>query len=154
VLAHAARGKEDQALQLLEIALRLAEAERYIRLFVDEGRPMVRLLTLLRPRQKEKARTEYVNTLLLAAGEHQPGGGALPASTHATHTISPLIEPLSQRERKVLRLLVAGMSNPEIADELVVSLNTVKTQVQSIYRKLNATNRKEARTIAQHLKLI
>jgi LuxR family maltose regulon positive regulatory protein len=115
---------------------------------------MVRLLTLLPPRQKEKARTEYVNTLLLAAGEHQPGGVTLPASTQATHTISPLIEPLSQRERKVLRLLVAGMSNPEIADELVVSLNTVKTQVKSIYRKLNATNRKEASAIAQQLKLI
>jgi LuxR family maltose regulon positive regulatory protein len=153
-LAYAAIRKQDQAMQLLENALLLAEAERYIRLFVDEGRPMLRLLNMLRPRQQEKARTEYVNTLILVAVEQQPGRGALPASTQASHTISPLIEPLSQRERKVLRLLVAGRSNPEIADELVVSLNTVKTQVQSIYRKLNATNRKEARAIAHQLKLI
>jgi LuxR family maltose regulon positive regulatory protein len=78
----------------------------------------------------------------------------LPASLPATHTITPLIEPLSQRERTVLRLLVAGLSNPEIAQELVVSLNTVKTQVKSIYSKLNANNRKEARAIAQHLSLL
>jgi LuxR family maltose regulon positive regulatory protein len=115
---------------------------------------MRRLLTLLRPRQQGKARADYVNALLMAADESQPGKGSLPASLPATHTITPLIEPLSQRERTVLRLLVAGLSNPEIAQELVVSLNTVKTQVKSIYRKLNANNRKEAQAIAQHLRLL
>jgi LuxR family maltose regulon positive regulatory protein len=64
------------------------------------------------------------------------------------------VEPLSQRERKVLRLLAAGLSNPEIADELVVSLNTVKTQVSSIYRKLNVTNRKEAIAAARSENLL
>jgi LuxR family maltose regulon positive regulatory protein len=54
----------------------------------------------------------------------------------------------------VLRLLAAGRSNPEIAQELIVSVNTVKTQVQSIYRKLNVKNRWEAREAARQLKLL
>ena len=65
-----------------------------------------------------------------------------------------LLEPLSQRERKVLRLLAAGLSNPEIANELVVSLNTVKTQVSSIYHKLNVTSRKEAIAAARAFNLL
>lgn len=63
-------------------------------------------------------------------------------------------EPLSVQERRVLRLLAAGRSNPEIAQELVVSVNTVKTQTQSIYRKLNVNSRKEAREAARQLKLL
>jgi LuxR family maltose regulon positive regulatory protein len=60
---------------------------------------------------------------------------------------SPLIEHLSSQERRVLGLLVAGCSNPEIAQALVVSINTVKTQVRSIYQKLNVKSRKEVRAI-------
>jgi LuxR family maltose regulon positive regulatory protein len=65
-----------------------------------------------------------------------------------------LFEPLSTQEVRVLRLLAAGLSNPEIARELIVSVNTVKTQVQSIYRKLNVTGRREARERARVLKLV
>jgi LuxR family maltose regulon positive regulatory protein len=65
-----------------------------------------------------------------------------------------LIEPLSLQEQRVLRLLVAGCSNPGIARELVVSVNTVKTQVQSIYRKLGVTNRVEASAAARDLHLL
>jgi ATP/maltotriose-dependent transcriptional regulator MalT len=61
------------------------------------------------------------------------------------------IEPLSRQEQRVLRLLVAELSYPEIARELFVSINTVKTQVSSIYRKLNVHSRREARAIAQNL---
>ena len=64
-----------------------------------------------------------------------------------------MLEPLSSQEQRVLRLLVAGMSNPEIARELVVSTNTIKTQIQSIYRKLNVSNRDEARQAARELNL-
>ena len=86
----------------------------------------------------------------MALGSLQPEDTA---SALATRALQPLIEPLSQQERKVLRLLAAGMSNPEIANELVVWINTVKTQVKSIYGKLNANNRKEAQIIARQLKL-
>ena len=64
-----------------------------------------------------------------------------------------LAEPLSPQEQRVLRLLAAGLSNPEIADELVVSVNTIKTHVQSIYRKLNVASRKEVRAAARRLNL-
>ena len=65
-----------------------------------------------------------------------------------------LVEPLSPQEQRVLRLLAAGLSNPEIAQELVVSINTIKTHVKSIYRKLNVTSREEARDAARHLNLL
>jgi LuxR family maltose regulon positive regulatory protein len=61
---------------------------------------------------------------------------------------------LSAQERKVLRLLAAGNSNAEIARELVVSVNTIRTQVQSIYRKLNVNNRVEASEVARRLSLV
>ena len=64
-----------------------------------------------------------------------------------------LLEPLSVQEQKVLRLLAAGNSNAEIARELVVSVNTIRTQVQSIYRKLNVNNRVEASEVARRLGL-
>jgi len=68
--------------------------------------------------------------------------------------MAELIEPLSAHEQRVLRLLAAGMSNPDIARELVVSVNTVKTQLQSIYRKLNVNSRTEARAAAHRLNLL
>jgi DNA-binding NarL/FixJ family response regulator len=61
---------------------------------------------------------------------------------------------LSSQEQKVLRLLAAGNSNAEIARELVVSVNTIRTQVQSIYRKLNVNNRVEASAVARQLELV
>ena len=63
-----------------------------------------------------------------------------------------MVEALSPQEQRVLQLLAAGLSNPEIAQELIVSVNTVKTQVQSIYRKLNLTSRSQARRAAQNLR--
>ena len=69
----------------------------------------------------------------------------------APATGDDLLEPLSPQERRVLGLLVAGRTNPEIARELVVSLNTVKTQVKSIYRKLNISSRHEASEVARRL---
>ena len=61
---------------------------------------------------------------------------------------------MSQQELRVLRLLVAGLSNSDIAQELVLSTNTIKTHVKSIYRKLNITSRDEARDVARELKLL
>jgi LuxR family maltose regulon positive regulatory protein len=65
-----------------------------------------------------------------------------------------LVEPLSRQELRVLRLLVAGLSNADIAQELVVSANTVKTHVKSIYRKLDISSRDEAREVARELRLL
>ena len=93
----------------------------------------------------------YVRSLLLAFAHSQPEQHTSPPSQTSS---ALLIEPLSPQEQRVLRLLAAGRSNPEIAQELVVSVNTVKTQVQSIYRKLNVKSRWEARDAARRLKLI
>jgi LuxR family maltose regulon positive regulatory protein len=64
------------------------------------------------------------------------------------------IETLSHQELRVLRLLVGGLSNADIAEELVVSTNTIKTHIKSIYRKLNVKSRDEAREAARELKLL
>lgn len=76
-------------------------------------------------------------------------------TSHLTASSSTFqIEPLSQQEVRVLRLLVAGLSNAAVAQELVVSTNTIKTHVKSIYRKLNVNSREEAREVAHELKLL
>jgi len=75
-------------------------------------------------------------------------------TTHLTTTNAMVqVEPLSPQELRVLRLVVVGLSNADIAQELVVSTNTVKTHVKSIYRKLNVNSREEAREVARELKL-
>ena len=115
---------------------------------------MATLLRVVWQDVKEGPLVTYVRTLLLAFVQAQPDG-----PPRAAQVASPaveaafLIEPLSPQERRVLRLLTVGLSNAEIAQELCVSINTIKTQVQSIYRKLNVHSRQEARDTARHLHL-
>ena len=93
----------------------------------------------------------YVRILLQAFAQErseQASSSFAPNSSTSTQ----IIEPLSQQELRVLRLLVG--SNPEIARELIVSINTVKAHVKSIYRKLDVNNRVEASDVARHLKLL
>jgi LuxR family maltose regulon positive regulatory protein len=148
-LAYHTLGKSDFALQALQRALLLAEPGGYVRLFVDEGVPMAMLLRTLLSEWKGKPGIDYLHKLLAILKTDLSR-----SLTAKALEPPPLFEPLSQRERKVLRLLAAGMSNPEIANELVVSLNTVKTQVQSLYRKLNVSGRKEAIAVAKRLQLV
>jgi LuxR family transcriptional regulator, maltose regulon positive regulatory protein len=148
-LAHFARNCQSQATVLLLDALRLAQTEDCQRLFLDEGEEMAVLLQTVLPAIRKDFSAMYVRTLLRAFTQPQfeqverVGRVASPATWSSA--LGQLIEPLSPQEQRVLRLLVAGYSNPEIAETLVVSVNTVKTQVQSIYRKLNVNSRKEAR---------
>ena len=150
-LAYSKQGKAEQAVQLLQQALLLASPQGYVRVFVDEGAPMVALLSLMLSRWKGKSGADYVHKLLSVLQAEQPAQDSLaPAKLHW----EPPIEPLSSRERKVLRLLSAGLSNAEIAAELVVSINTIRTQARSIYHKLNVKNRHEAVAAAQTWKLL
>jgi LuxR family transcriptional regulator, maltose regulon positive regulatory protein len=136
-LALQAQGDPEEALTALGRALVLAEPEGYIRLFLDEGTPMV---ALLRQAQRHKlAPAGYVATLLEASGE--PMEMTLHPSSLRS---SPLLESLTVREREVLRLLINGASNREIADQLVVSVNTVKKHVFNICSKLNVQGRTKA----------
>lgn len=148
-LAYAALADEAQARAMLIQALKLAQAGGYQRLFLNEGKPLATLLQAVLLEIRETAPRAYARRLLLAFSETPVQADGVAASLAA-----PLIEPLSAQEQRVLRLLAAGLSNPEIAEALVVSVNTVKTQVQSIYRKLDVHSREAAGDRAQQLKLL
>jgi LuxR family maltose regulon positive regulatory protein len=162
-LAHHAQGDMPAALTALERALSLAEPEGYVRLFADEGEPM-RLLTvdcrLLIEKQKRDESQKligYVDKLLAAF----PQPIAVPLSTirrrqHLHRSadavqVSEMVEPLSERELEVLKLLGTELSGPEIADRLSVSLNTVRTHTKNIYSKLGVSSRRAAIRRAEEL---
>jgi LuxR family maltose regulon positive regulatory protein len=155
-LVHAALGNQAEALADLGRALARAEPEGYVQVFVDEGRPMAALLTEFLDAQSRGRRAdlpnvsqEFVCRLLDALD--QTTAGQEPATTSVP---SPLIEPLTERELEVLRLMAKGLSNREIADELVVALGTVKTHLHNIYGKLGVRGRTQAAARAQELQLL
>ncbi|MGH3339155.1 MAG: LuxR C-terminal-related transcriptional regulator [Propionibacteriaceae bacterium] len=119
----------------------MAEPEGYIRIFVDEGQPMA---SLLRVAGRQGIAQGYVRRLLAAVNK---SGDAAPVQPG-------LIEPLSDRELDVLRLLGTDLSGPDIARELVVSLSTVRTHTNRIYAKLGVNNRRAAVRQAQQLDLM
>lgn len=149
-LAHQMDEDIPVALSALERALKLAEPEGYIRMFVDEGSPMS---VLLREAAKNRITPVYTAELLSALEAEREGYGeetpliAAPAS-------SSLIEALSQRELDILRLFKTELSGPEIAQELVIALSTVRTHTKSIYSKLNVNSRRAAVKRAIELGLI
>lgn len=151
-LAFFARGDRPRAFSLLLQALSLAQVEGEQRLFLDEGEKMAILLRTALPAISIGLSETYVQTLLDAFAQQRLQQKAPDASSTAVS--SPLIEPLSPQERRVLGLLVAGCSNPEIAQALVVSINTVKTQIRSIYQKLQVKNRKQAREVTRNYNLL
>ena len=139
-LTHQAREDIPAALASLRRAVMLAEPEGYVRIFADEGPPMA---SLLRAAAKQGTARNYVRRLLAAVNKTEDG---MPAS-------QGLIEPLSERELDVLRLLGTDLGGPEIARELVVSLNTVRTHTKNIYAKLGVNNRRAAVRRARELDL-
>ena len=146
-LAHEAQGNRPQALAALERALALAEPEGYVRIFVDEGEAM-RLLIEKQSRNRDHPLSDYVDKLLAAFT--QPV--AAPKSA-IIHQKSDMIEPLSERELEVLKLLRSELSGPEIAGQLIVSLNTFRTHTKNIFNKLGVNNRRAAVRRAEELDL-
>ncbi|MGB3337368.1 MAG: LuxR C-terminal-related transcriptional regulator [Devosia sp.] len=140
-LAH--RGTTDIAAALvpLERALTLAEPEGYVRIFLEGGE---RMAALLRAALKRGVTTAYTRRLLEALG---PAERRMPAHPD-------LIEPLSDRELDVLRLLRSELGGPEIARELMISLNTMRTHTRNIFEKLGVNNRRSAVHRAQELNLL
>jgi LuxR family maltose regulon positive regulatory protein len=147
-LALRAQGEKEQALNVLEGALSLGEPQGFVRTFVDEGQAMA---DLLREAAARGMAPEYVNKLLAAfeVVEHGPLEEAV-----APSEAQPIPEPLSQRELGVLRLLNTSLSSTEIAGELVVSVNTVRTHIRNIYGKLGVHSRYEAVARARELNLL
>jgi len=144
-IARHMQGDIPAALLFLERALTLAEREDYVRIFADEGRPMK---VLLEAAEKERIAPNYVRRLLTAFGKEEGRMLAKPVIRE------PLSEPLSERERDVLRLLGTDLSGPDIARELRVSLNTLRTHTKNIYEKLEVNNRRAAVRRAEELDLL
>ena len=140
-LAHQALGDIPAALGFLDRAVTLAEPEGYVRVFADEGPPMAALLTAA---AKQGTRRDCVRRLLAAVNKTE----------HGSPTEQALIEPLSERELDVLRLLETELDGPAIARELMVSLNTMRTHTKNIYAKLGVTNRRAAVRRAAELDLL
>ena len=140
-LARQVDGDVRAALAPLARALTLGEPEGYVRIFVDEGSAMAALL--------EAAATDgiapsYVRRLLAAFG----------GADDNTYLRQALVEPLSERELDVLRLLATDLDGPEIASELVVALSTIRSHTKSIYAKLGVNNRRAAVRRAEELDLL
>ncbi len=149
-VVHHAHGEKDEAVQLLGDALALAEPGGFIRLFVDEGTPMAHLLS---EAAAHGIMPEYVSKLLAVfEAEEQKSEDKSPQSP--APPAQPLIEPLSQRELEVLRLIAQGLSNREISERLFIALITVKGHNQKIFGKLQVQRRTEAVARARELGLL
>jgi LuxR family maltose regulon positive regulatory protein len=128
----------DEAIRILARALLLAEPEGFVRVFIQEGSQMA---ALLRTTGAQGHSPEYVRHLLDSFSE----------------TLAPqeiLLDPLSERELEVLRLTAEGLTNAEIAVELVIALSTVKTHVNRIYSKLGVSTRTQAVARARQLQIL
>lgn len=131
-LAHQARHDTRSALQSLRRAISLAEAEAIRRPFLDEAERLAGLLTQL---SKPERATPFVSSLVPPTGIPSPPK----ATSHPA-----LIEPLSDRESDVLRMLRSDLSGPDIARELAISLNTLRTHTRNIFEKLGVNSRRAA----------
>ena len=147
-LACYAQGDAQAVTAPLTRALSLAEPAGYVRLFVDEGAVMAKLLRLTKTRG---VALDYIDELLAAFPETEPVPGV--PGRHR-QSPSPLIEPLTERERQVLHLLCTGLSNPEIAAELIIATGTVKKHLHNIYGKLGVRNRSQAILRTEELGLL
>ncbi|MBN1148673.1 MAG: tetratricopeptide repeat protein [Anaerolineales bacterium] len=146
-LALQALDDERRALEALEKALVLAEPEEYMRTFLDEGREVALLLIRLRNRGATQVGAAYIHKLLTAFGEKLPAEPPEISPTGSGETIS-------ERELEVLRLLNSELSSAEIADELFVSVHTVRSHIKSIYQKLGVHSRYQALVKAKKMNLI
>jgi LuxR family maltose regulon positive regulatory protein len=154
-LAFEGQNDSAEASSALEQALVRAEPGGYIRIFLDEGEPVACLLRRIEPR---RIAAQYVETLLDAfdAGEtgDQSDGTMVVRGRTSPARDQVLVEPLSEREIEVLRLIAAGKSNREIARELIVTLGTVKKHINNIFGKLAVHSRTQAVARARELHLV
>lgn len=141
-LAWQAWGDGERSLTCLKQALEIPRQSDYIRLFVDEGQPMVELL---HHAASNNIYLKDVNRLLATFGS---------VEAHSLVPVQPLIEPLSARELEVLHYLAKGLSNQAIADQLFVSLAAVKWHARNIYGKLEVSNRTQAVARARELGIL
>ena len=148
-LAYQAQGDRTEAIAALERALSLAEPEGYVRTFVDEGAPMAALLRRAASRSVAPAYVSKLLDALDAEADPKP----MPADS-TSPVAQRLEEPLSERELEVLRLVASGLSNREVAQELVLATGTVKKHINNIFTKLNVRSRTQAAAQVRELGLL
>ncbi len=161
-LALYSQGHADAALDSLQRALEWAEPEGHVRIFVDEGEPMRLLISDFRLRISDRPLYAYIDRLLQAFPQVNPVPAPIqnqkhlhrPPSGVQVSAIQNLVEPLSERELEVLRLVADGLSNQEIAAKLVLAVSTVKTHVNNIFTKLGVQSRTQAVARAREFKLL
>jgi len=144
-LAFQAQGRTESAMRTIIQALTLAEPEGYVRTFTEEGVEMKHLLNRVISAGRTGAvlhriSAEYLARLLDASAE--------PETSSDSHDL------LSEREQEILRLISSGLSNQEIADQLVIALSTVKSHVRQIFNKLNVNSRTQVLARARELRLL
>jgi LuxR family maltose regulon positive regulatory protein len=137
-LAHQVQGESPSALVPLERALTLAEPEGYVRVFVDEGLPMARLLYEALSHGVEPEHTRRLLAAFPVAESEQTTASRLRGPE------SELVEPLSARELEVLQLIAEGLTNQDAATRLYLSPHTVKVHTRNIFTKLAVKNRTQA----------
>jgi LuxR family maltose regulon positive regulatory protein len=143
-LARQAQGQKEEAMRSLALALALAEPAGYIRTFLEKGKTMIPLLSsLLHLKPLANYSQGYIRRLLVAAGEQLP---------EQVQVVNP-DDLLSARELAVLRCLAEGHSNREIAQQLVLTENTVRTHTKHIYSKLDVHSRTQAIALSKTLGL-
>lgn len=167
-LLYQSQSNKEESLQSLKKALSLAEQESYMQTFLDEGKPMLRMLAeAIQQNMHSEYASRLRDTLQEAGYELQPSAGFLtnteavlvPESGSArSRQAQPgndmLVEPLTRREMEILRLIDKGYSNKEIAQELYISLRTVKYYATNIYTKLGVSGRTQAVFKARELGLL
>lgn len=151
-IAREQEGDQAEALAVLSWALALAEPQGYVRTFLDEGEPMAALLS--------RASTAYAARLLATFEDnrprveyHEPTPLPMPQAADVAQPTA-LVEPLSERELEVLRLLADGLTTREIADRLFIAPGTAKVHIHHIYGKLDTPNRAQALARARELRLL
>jgi LuxR family maltose regulon positive regulatory protein len=154
-LALSSQGDHPGALTSLERALTLAEPEGYIRIFLDEGETMRLLLAGYQSVLKKRVVATIEDTSLrLLTYTDKLLAAFTPAATGAAQQPGTAIEPLSERELEILRLISKGLSNQEIAEILVIAVSTVKSHINHLYGKLGTQRRTQAISIARDLGLL
>jgi LuxR family transcriptional regulator, maltose regulon positive regulatory protein len=160
-LTHQAQGDISAAFVPLERALTVAEPEGYVRTFVDEGPPVAVLLAKLHEHSRKRPRAAlknvplaYIELLLTLLRGERVQEGISPTAPSAPTPAQSLLDPLTERELEVLRLIAAGLSNRDIAARLVLALSTVKSYVNTIYSKLQVESRTQAVARARALHLL
>jgi LuxR family maltose regulon positive regulatory protein len=144
--AQSALGETERALSTLNKALTLAEPEAFLRVFVDGGEPVRSLLCEL---EKQKTAMPYTRKVRQSMDDQEEVG-----VTARVGSSESLIEPLTEREMEVLRLLATHLSSTEIAGQLVIATSTVRSHIKNIYSKLRVHSRTEAVEKAREIGLL